>query len=40
MGKSFRGTERLGITPFSLSLITAREEVVITTHPPLAKILR
>lgn len=39
-GKSCRETKRLGIPPFSLALITAREEVVITTHPSLAKILR
>lgn len=39
-GKSFRETESLGITPFSLSLITAREEVVITTHLSLAQFLR
>lgn len=31
-GRSFRKTVRLGTPPSSLSLITAREEVVITTH--------
>lgn len=36
-GRSFRKTARLGTPPSSLSLITAREEVVITTHLPVPR---